>query len=343
MSNKRIVLAVDVGFGNTKVVWGAESDSSSEIIYKSIVKRTLQNPSAFGKLGDGIDRAAIAIDGMYYLVGPDAHLAGGVPTIDAEFVTRHEYLALLRGAMYYMIKSKGVVHDIDCLAVGLPVGNFVTHREKLLRVCKGLHTVPTPSYLVEQYGQNITINVKSVLVLPQPLGALQLASTPQGGAIAFKKDDINIVIDPGFNTLDWVVTKGWNMDFERSGSLDGGVSHLLREVADQAKRDLGIVTLAITECEKALDSGILEANGQKYPFTNYYAFADGVAKEIIDRFLHESKLHKSITRIILTGGGAKYYQKALQAHFKGHDVVLTNNSVMANARGFYLWANGAMP
>ncbi len=343
MNSKRLVLAVDVGFGNTKAVWGAECSPATEIIYRSIVKRTLQNPGAIGQFGAGLDRVAIPIDHMYYLVGPDANFAGGVPTIDANFVKRQEYLALLRGAMYYMVKANGFASDIDCLAVGLPVGNYMTHRDILTDVCKVLHTIPTPLALIERYGSKITLNVKSVLVLPQPLGALQLASTPQGGSISFKKDDVNVVIDPGYNTFDWVVAKGWNMDFERSGSFDGGVSHILTEVAIQASMDLGIGMLDLIECEKAIDNGIVEVNGRKEPFTKYYDFADGIAQEIVDRFLNVSKLNKSITRIILTGGGAKYYKKALQDRFKGHEVILTENSVMSNARGFYLWANGAMP
>ena len=92
MNNQKTVLAVDVGFGNTKAVWGAECTPQSEILFRSIVKRTMQDPAMFGDLGAGINRVGISIDGMYYLVGPDAYLAGGEPTIDPNFVNRVEYL-----------------------------------------------------------------------------------------------------------------------------------------------------------------------------------------------------------------------------------------------------------
>ncbi len=343
MNNQKTVLAVDVGFGNTKAVWGAECTPQSEILFRSIVKRTMQDPAMFGDLGAGINRVGISIDGMYFLVGPDAYLAGGEPTIDPNFVTRVEYLALLRGSMYYMVQSMGRASDIDCLVVGLPVGNFMAHKAALSKVCTGLHLLPTPPQLVEHYGPTIEIKVKSVLVLPQPLGALRHAFTIQGGSIKTKSNDFNVIIDPGYNTFDWVVTKGGDMDFERSGSFDGGVSLLLQQVSTQAMRELGTGAIGMIDCETALETGSLVANGQRYPFSKYVSHADGVAQVTVDRFMNASKLNGAITRIILTGGGAKYYQRALQERFKGYPVVVSEESVMSNARGFYLWANGAMP
>ena len=336
--NSNNVLAVDVGFGNTKAVWGNGGSPASEIIFRSIVKRTLEDPRELGAIGTGLNRIGINLGGQFYLVGPDAYLAGGVPTIDSNFVNRKEYLALLRGAMYYMIQATGKVKDIDCLVVGLPVGNFTNRRADLVRACKGLHSLPTPPALIGQYGQNIEIKVSSVLVLPQPIGALRLAGTPQGGLITIKPDDVNVIIDPGYHTFDWVMTKGQQMDFDRSSSFGGGVSHLLQQVASQAGKQLGLGMLDAVECEKALKTGVLEVNGKQYAFTRYREYAESLAEETVDQFMNATNLDRAITRIILTGGGAGYYKKALQSRFDSHTIVCAEDSVMGNARGFYLWA-----
>ncbi len=341
MSKKPVVLAVDVGFSNTKAVWGVGNSSESEIIYRSYAKSTLHDHIAFWQFKANLNRVAIPIDDLYYLVGPDVNLAGVVPMFRTDLIARPEYLSLLRGAMYYMTEANGFFADIDCLVVGLPVCNFLSSREELVRVCKGVHTIPTPQALILQYGPYIAINVKSVLVLPNPMSSLILASTPYSGLSNFEKDGVVLAIDAGYKSYGWVVAKDGIMDFESSSNLDSGMPHVLFKIANQVSLDLGIsVSDCYLECEKAIDSGMLEVYGQKYDFTWYKKeYIDGIVEDNVNRFYpFVSEFDRLIKCIILTGGRAKHYKKAVQDRFKGHEVIIIKNPVMSNARGLYLWA-----
>ncbi|WP_232429512.1 ParM/StbA family protein [Noviherbaspirillum autotrophicum] len=117
-----VVRAIDVGRGNTKYV---ASDDDGGI--KCLHFPSEAYPSEADRKEDGFGSrrktGSIPIDGLFYEVGPDVHLAADVFNAkvlqhDAYFETP-EYLALVRGALHYM-----KVEEIDLLVVGLPVATF---------------------------------------------------------------------------------------------------------------------------------------------------------------------------------------------------------------------------
>jgi plasmid segregation protein ParM len=336
----KTILAVDIGYGNTKVVWGPSRDASCEIHFRSIAPVTMQKSSSMQGLA-GMDRVGIFVDGMQYLVGPEAFEAGGVATLDTNFSGRPQYLALLRGAIYYMIRKSGVSrHKIDGLVLGLPVSNFGEHKDALTKLALGVHTIPTPPGLTSLHGSTIDVNIDKVMVLPQPLGALR-THAGQVNAIA-DADSANLMVDAGYNTFDWMVARGMRSDLERSGSFEGGVAHVLRSVSNQAAKNLGVGSLDLTECELALEKGDVVVNARRYEFSGYRAIAETAADEIVDRFVNALDRTRRFDRIILTGGGAKFYVNALRKHFPDHNILAEKESMMANARGFYLFARGLL-
>jgi hypothetical protein len=44
----------------------------------------------------------------------------------------------------------------------------------------------------------------------------------------------------------------------------------------------------------------------------------------------------------MTGGGAKFYVNALSRRFPDYKIIADKDSIMTNARGFYLFAAGLM-
>lgn len=337
----KTILAVDVGYGNTKAVWGPARDKSCEMIFKSIAPLTSEavDDDAYKDFAR-VNRVTIGANGNNYLVGPEAYKAGSsAPMLGRDYVKHDQYLALLRGAMYYMMKNSGViVKKIDGLVVGLPVSNFIAQKEALLDLAKGVHTIPTLQGLREDYGPTVDVGVEKVLVLPQPIGALR----NHAGKMETGDESVNLIVDPGYNTFDWVTAYGSRPDMQRSGSFDGGVAHILRTVGNKAGKDLGVGFIDFVQCEEALSKGVLWHEAKYYPFQKYAAVADGAAIEIVNRFASSLDTSRPFNRIVMAGGGAKYYLNAMRKRFPDYEIMVDEDSVMANARGFYLYAAGLL-
>ncbi len=334
---EKTVIGIDVGYGNVKAVWGAEFDGKNEIIFRSVAKRTMQATDGFGSGGEDMNRVGINVDGFKFLVGPDA--SGAASTTDPDFVNRPEYLALLRGAIYYMMMLKGKVENIDVMTVGLPVSNFATKKADLIEICKGSHLIPTPPSLKNEHGQMVSVHVSKVVCVPQPLGGLRM----QAQLDAQAGRDLNrttLIIDPGYLTFDWLFASGMRADIERSGSLTGGVSSLLSELSRQVSLKLGVAAIDLVELEQALKTGTLVIEGKNQEFIGYNKWMDAFAGDVVDRFVTASNLTSRFDRILLVGGGAKYFASALRRRFPNHAIDIDQQSVMSNSRGFFLIGNG---
>lgn len=331
---EKIILAVDVGHGNTKFAWG--SNRSNEFIFPSIVP--ISNNKSFG-FGSDLDQIAINISGKDYLVGPDAYLAGGQQILDDIYVTRPEYLALLRGAIYYMMIKKGTVcHKIDCLVLGLPVSNFERDKAQLLEIAKTTHKVPVPKGLQSIYGEFIDVKVEGVVPMPQPIGSLRAS------IMKIKDDESCLILDPGFNTFDWIVSvKDYTPDYNSSGSITGGgVSKILKTVSLKAAKELGCGVIGFAMVEEGLRTGKIHVRQKTYDFSQYKQAAEDEAESIVDSFMNSFSYSERLANIILVGGGASYYLKAVQNKFKEHTVLLDSDSVMTNVRGFYMYGHDLM-
>lgn len=91
------------------------------------------------------------------------------------------------------------------------------------------------------YG-DVEFDVGSVIVLPQPLGALVNFSRYH----EFDKEDPHLIIDVGYFTTDWVVATGLTIDEERSGGHHSGASHYYEAIAAVIKEKLHIDTQGLS-------------------------------------------------------------------------------------------------
>lgn len=331
----KTVLACDIGYGNTKIVFGHTANQWSEMCFRSVAPKVLvDGPALAGGIGGSLDRVNVHVNGANYLVGPEAHVSGGGPVLSTDFVLRDEYLALLRGAIHYAMRKRGtIIKQIDVLVLGLPVANFQARQADLMRVGRGPHTVPVPLAMSPVFGREIDVTVGRVVVLHQPMGALHYVSS-QGATI--RKDGVHMVIDPGYNTFDWFVSVGVRPDLQRSGSLQGGVSQLLKVVANAAGNKLGVGTLNLAEVEKGLSAGVMLAHGKQLNMVEFRPIIEAAAAQVVDRFVNSLDMSLGLDRIILTGGGASFYADALRKAFSGYSIALDESSVMSNARGFFV-------
>lgn len=350
----KTIVAIDVGFGNTKTVWASPGqiayDPDKEICFSSVTPacHLPHLETAGGGAGGSLDRVVVEVDGRHYYVGPESSLTDGVRVLDRNFIERAEYRALLAGALHYYMKATGhVTQPIDLMVLGLPVSSYFSKRAALKTVGSRIHHVPVPAHLRQRAGGRDLIDMvaKKTIVLPQPFGGLRYALNESADAnhdLYDANDDIFLVIDPGFNTFDWLLTRGMDPDLESSGSFAGGVSQIVRAVAHAAGMALGVGDLNFVTTERAMKTGVLMHEGRRYDFAPFRSVGLAAAQRVVDEFLLAFNMQGTgVRRIILTGGGAISYLEALRARLPGFDIQVDNASVMGNARGFWLLGQDA--
>jgi len=221
-----IVRAIDVGRGNTKFVTGHDGDNITCMHFASEAY-----PSEVEHAYDGVttkrNTVRVPADNLYYEVGPDVALAADV--FNAKVLQRDdyfeapEYLALVRGALHYMS-----VDAIDLLVVGVPVAAFKVPQlaTRLERRLTGIHPI----------GNARPVTVRSVRVLAQPTGALMTFGKALGRLGEMSKER-SLIIDPGAQTFDWIVTEGMGLVGNKSHSLNRGMFDVCQKIAEGISRN----------------------------------------------------------------------------------------------------------
>ena len=236
-----MILAIDVGYGNTKAVWNRKMQNGQivwdEICFRSVVNQVYGDYSN-EQIG-GLDRVLVHLNDKMYFVGPKATLAAGLLVLGSDYMHTDQYSALICGAISYMMKSmKEVVNTLDAIVLGLPVSSFNTNWKALQQIVKRTHMVPIPES-INRGKQSIPVTSKQVYVLPQPYGSIRYAHELAIDDDLASEDVTAIVIDPGYSTFDWFVTQGMSAQMVMSNSFDGGVSIILQKVAACISKDYG--------------------------------------------------------------------------------------------------------
>jgi plasmid segregation protein ParM len=340
----KTVLAIDVGYGNTKAVWNRRDINGKivwdEICFPSVATQVTQRLEIEGMANP--DRIMVDVEGRLFYVGPEVTAGAEMLVGGVDYISKPEYEALICGAWSYMMKSMGrVVPTVDVLVLGLPVANFVVRRGELSDVGNRIHKVPVPVSLKHGIAQ-ISAKASQVYVIPQPYGSMRLAHE-----IALNDDLASdgftaLVIDPGYGTLDWFVAKGLMPQMEMSSSFEGGVKMILKEVSFKVGKDHGAGSPNMSLVAKGLQNGFMLDGGKRIDMTKYALDVDLAANTLTSQFLQRFDPRKEgVNRIILAGGGAKYFARPLTESLPEYTIETMDMSVMSNARGFWLhgWDN----
>lgn len=260
-------------------------------------------------------------DGSFY-VGLGAHDYGRpVENLDYDRLTGSpEMRALLYGALETYAKRYGTIHNSLTLAVGLPIetlsgeqasGNAAAVREWL----KGDH-----HWLVD--GNERTAQIESVLVTPQPVGALfDYVLDNQGDFIKERKAVLNAeigVVSIGFNTIELLVIRDKAPVERFTTGNTSGVRRLLELVNRQGLYSLG-------ELDAQLRAGKLDYQ-DVLP-----VWEREVGGEIEKRW---GQAYRRFERVIVVGGGAILLAKGMADRF-GAKAYVPDQPVLATARGLY--------
>jgi plasmid segregation protein ParM len=320
-----VIRALDLGWGFTKYSRVNPVDNELEYqAFPSLAPRHTGMDLSMSIIGKR-DTMVVNVDGTLYEVGPDS---ADLDTTDAsrnlndQYIHTEQYKAVFYGALAYTGEDK-----IDLLVVGLPLSNMHS-AAKLKELMVGKHKI----------SDDKTVEVVEALVLPQPLGGLyycfSLGKTKP--EFEFLREEMNLVIDPGFLTFDFLLSNGEKVVDNRSGAHTGGVSKVLRSLADSVSTKFGIKY----ENLGALDTGLrrrkIRINGATESLDEHIKNTRSVLEGSVNYCRNIVGAGTDIDNIILLGGGSHIFRKTLETYFPKHTLHILDDAQMANVRGFQL-------
>jgi plasmid segregation protein ParM len=318
-----IVRAVDVGSGNTKFVTAAAGTDIRCVSFPSIAYPS-SDASPSWPASERRRTVCIPVGPLFYEVGPDVGLAADTfraKQLHDEYTESPEYLALLRGALSMMKLS-----HIDLLVVGLPVALFASKKAALEKLMVGSH----------QIGDGKTVTVGKALAVAQPQGAL-VHFASEHKKMATIGNEQSLIIDPGSRTFDWLVARGMRLVQKQSHSFNRGMSDVLRILAAEITKSIGSPYRDYDAIDLALRTGKSPVIYQKaYDMSRHLPVAESVAQQAVSTMREWIESPHSLQNIILVGGGAFLFRKAVKTAFPMHRIHEVKEPMFANVRGFQL-------
>lgn len=328
MSN--VVRAIDVGYGNTKYTSLVTNGDIQCGVFPSLAPQASQGPDLASGLLQRRNTVVVDVDGVKYEVGKDARLAQDAShgrVLDPDYSMSAPHLALIRGALYYM-----GLQTIDMLILGLPVNTFEKYNQALAKRVIGKHPVPFRDkdgvVSIREY------EVRNCRVIPQPIGAFFDYST-KTRTYERMRSQMNLLIDIGYYTLDWLVADGIKMVNARSGAHNGGMSAVIRAMADAIGTQIGEQISDLSILEEAIRSGTNPSfYGKQFDITEHRKLGKAKAEQFVSVLVNKVGSSLDISNIILAGGGADFFRDVLADKFPNHEIITTSDPVFANVRGF---------
>ena len=318
-----IVRAVDVGFGNTKFVTGLVGNEIRCGYFPSVAYPSARDLSAL-PAAERRKTVAVPIDGLFYEVGPEVNLAADTfrPTqMHDRYTDTPEYAALLRGALSMM-----KVDAIDLLIVGLPVAVFVAKKAALEKAMIGIHEV----------GADRTVSVRKALAIAQPQGALVYYGSLHQKLKAMANEQ-SLIIDVGSRTFDWLVTRGMRLVQKKSHSVNRGMFDVVQAIANEISEDIATPYRDFDAIDLALRTGKNPVIYQKpYDISRLMPVARTIARQAVSAMMQWIDASYSFQNIILVGGGAFLFKKALKEGFPKHTIHEVKDPMYANVKGFQI-------
>lgn len=190
----------------------------------------------------------------------------------------------------------------------------------------------------------INFEIAEVIVVPQPLGTMYDYVYDEEADQLNEKllDQRAIVIDIGWGTTDIAILE--NARVRSTFSFDIGTSDYISAIQEDINSSIPEANIfSLTPHE--LDFKLIESTDVETPFGVFdlSEFAKDHKKEQARRVYQEvmglglefNKFYK----IILTGGGSLLYEEYLKEYFSDPRLLIKENAVMSNCKGFWLLGN----
>lgn len=315
MTTSPIVRAIDIGYGNTKFVI---DDHRTCRIMPSLAPRADVHRDRTTLMRDR-RTTVVTVDGKSYEVGEDAGLfLSSVPVLHRDYIETPEYRALLYGALDAMQTPK-----LDLLVTGLPVHLHETRWQRLKSLLVGNH----------QIRPGTTVEICDAAVVIQPLGGF-VAHSHERGDWRGHADETFLIIDLGYFTVDWMVTRGLKELPGLSDSVECGVSEYIQCIEDQLSVQLGDAHRNLKRIDEGLRQGKVRIKGRTVNLEPFHREAQAVVDRAIGVLRNRVGSANEIDQIVVVGGGAPYFVSGLRKAFPEHPMHTVSDPVYANVRGF---------
>jgi len=325
--DKPFVMGLDIGYSNLKIAAGIKGEKPKI--------RTLPIGAAPVALmphklsGEPAESLRVQINDETWAAGVEPkRLQGWQRELHGDYCASKAWQALFLASLILTERN-----EIETLVTGLPVSHYQNKslREQLANRLVGIHH-PTVKR---------TVHVQSVRIVPQPVGAYMhvLNSTEDESVVKAIERGRCVIIDPGFFSVDWVALEEGEIRFHSSDTSLDAMSVLLQRAEQFIQDDYGAAP-GVETLEKALRTGETDIflYGQEVPLAEYLDRAANVVAPTALVSLKKSMRKEGVSSnvIILTGGGAQFYQKATEETFPNTRIIVPEDTVSANAQGFWL-------
>lgn len=318
------VVGIDIGYGFLKV-----TDGESNFVIPSVIGNAEELTFDMGHSRQDLSNIRIEVDGEEYFVGELAIDQANHPyrslSVDrtTDTVTKVMFLTSLAMATEHEVETFTVV-------TGLPVKDFVMYKQTYIDKFTGSHEI----FL---HGVKRTLHIDKVIVVPQPYGSFCDGLFTEDGEIDedFAENHVGI-IDIGYGTSDFIQVKNYRYLERFSSTSANGISSIYRDIANYLSTHHSIHKEDF-ELETIIRTGELKIRGGAIDIseplkTSKRSLAKKVANEIKSMW---SNLPEVSLIIVAGGGGALLYDEL--AEILGDDIVLAENSQLANVRGYRNW------
>jgi len=323
------VLGLDIGYSNLNLTMGAHAGKPTTQVRPVGAAPIKQLPQDVLGRGDEHVEVLVSDDPYAACVEPD-RFENWNRILYSDYPATDQYRALFRASLAMTQRNK-----IDVLVTGLPVTSYQDEgeTEKLRSQLQGRH----------QVRENQVVEVEQVVVIPQPVGSYldYMVRSDREEELAQARV---LVIDPGFFSVDWVQLAGHEILPRSSGTSTEATSRVLEEAAKLIRKDKG-VQIAPERIERTLRNGqeAVYAVGDWLTVTPYLTQAAAqIAPSVLDAIQGSLRgTGDTIDVVLLTGGGAPFYEAPLREAFPHSQVVRPSNPVASNSRGFWWYGLSA--
>lgn len=320
----KIIRALDVGWGYTKLSRKCPISGELEFMsFPSLAPRHAGLDLSMSILGRR-DTVVVDVDGTKYEVGPDSadlDTSDMTRNLNDQYIHTEQYKAVFFGALAYMNEP-----TIDLLVVGLPLSNMGA-AAKLRELMMGTHKV----------NGDLTVEVKDALVLPQPLGGLYYCmSLKDRQEFEFLDEEVNLVIDPGFLTFDFLLSNGDKVIENRSSAHTGGVSKVLRSIAESISNKFNIRYENLSAIDKGLRRRKIKINGEVESLDDHIRNTRAVLEGSVNFMKNMVGDGSDVDNIILLGGGSAIYRRTIEQYYPKHTLLVLEDAQLANVKGYQM-------
>jgi plasmid segregation protein ParM len=335
------VRAVDVGYFYVKFTTGRSrsTDGGNAIatdMFPAIAPMVDADAAALARGQKNATGTMVEIQGVRYYVGKDVDKfeRGTEPReVSEDYCATPKYLALLRGALARIAAAEGVGAGgklvIEYLVVGLPLNTYAKYKTHLVDVIRGEHPIGDDA-------GRFSVEVRDVLVLTQPQGALYDAGYAHGGNL----EGLTLIVDVGGGTLDFLLGSPKKCAFGRSGAYPKAMlacAHaVLSEINPSWKDNSGVVKRVDVAIREQHETVLLD--GVAYKMAEFMPKVDAVLEEAVGKMMGKVGSLADVDRVLCTGGGGRVVYDFLRRKWPKYGAMLQLNEepVFANVRGFHI-------